>query len=136
MLAQKITEATKTLNELIKITQEDIRNIKIANHDAVFSNTLKKEELAEKFYRLKTDIDTILVQRNKPIDKIFTQEEEKLFDEFREKLNEFHKLHKHFSRLAISVANFYNALASQLKEESQIDYKTKASFSSKLQLKA
>ena len=136
MLKQKLIEIIETLNKLINITQEDIKNIKIANHEAVFSNTLKKEELAERFYRLKTEIDTILVKRNKPIDKIFTQEEEKLFDEFREKLNKFHKLHKHFSRLAISVANFYNTLASQLKEESQIDYKTKASFSSKLQLKA
>ncbi len=136
MLTQKLLEAIKTLDNLIEITKNDIQNIKIANHDAVFSNTLPKEELAEKFYRLKNEIDMILVKRNKPIEEIFSPEEEKLFDEFREKLNEFYTLHKHFSRLALSVANFYNALAAQLKDEKAVDYKNSASFDSKLQLKA
>jgi phage terminase small subunit len=136
MLTLKLKEAIEVLENLIEITDEDIKNIKIADHKAVFSNTSKKEELARKFYALKTEIDNILVQRNKPIDQIFTKDEEKLFDIFRDRLNKFHKLHKHFSKLALSVANFYNTLVSKIKQENQIDYNTTASFDSKLKLKA
>ena len=136
MLTLKLKEAIEVLENLIEITDEDIKNIKIADHKAVFSNTSKKEELARKFYALKTEIDNILVQRNKPIDQIFTKDEEKLFDVFKDKLNEFYKFHKHFSKLALSVANFYNALSNQIKQQKQIDYNTTASFDSKLKLKA
>ncbi|EDM23546.1 hypothetical protein FE773_02670 [Caminibacter mediatlanticus TB-2] len=137
MLLTKIKEAIKVLEELIFLTKEDIKNIKIANHDAVFSNTLKKEEFAQKFYRLKNDIDNILINRNKPIEEIFSKEEEIAFNDFREKLNEFYSLHKHFSKLALSVANFYNTLVSKIKNEKQIDYSQKNScFDAKIHLKA
>ena len=136
MLIQKLNEAINTLDELITLTQNDIKNIKIANHDAVFANTLKKEELAEKFFRLKSEIDEILVRRNKSIEEIFSQEEEKIFNIFREKLNEFYIIHKRFSKLALSVANFYNTLLVKIKNEKPIDYSQKSPYNSTLKLKA
>jgi uncharacterized protein YdcH (DUF465 family) len=135
MLIQKLQEIILTLNELIEMTQEDIKNIKEANHEAVFKNTKPKEELSLKFYELKNEIDAILVARNKPIEEIFSKEEEKLFDEFRDKLNIFYEKHKHFSRLAISVANFYNSLVSQIKQNTKISYKEEINFNSNLSLK-
>jgi len=136
MLTHKLNQIIDTLDKLIKITDEDIKNIKKANHEAVFSNTTPKEKLAGKFYELKNEIDLILVKRNKPIEEIFDSNEEKLFDEFREKLNIFHQKHRHFSRLALSVANFYNTLLLKIKQEKQISYNETATFDSKLQLKA
>jgi len=137
MLLSKINEAVKILDELIFLTKEDIKNIKIANHDAVFSNTLPKEELAQKFYRLKNEIDEILVKRNKPIEEIFSKDEEIQFNIFKDKLNEFYFLHKKFSKLALSVANFYNVLLSKIKDEKPIDYSQKnTSYNSKIQIKA
>ena len=135
MLLQKLNETINTLDELITLTQDDIKNIKIANHDAVFANTLKKEELAEKFFRLKNEIDEILVKRNKPIEEIFSKEEEEIFNIFREKLNEFYILHKRFSKLALSVANFYNALLIKIKNEKPIDYSKKFTYNSTLKIK-
>ena len=136
MLTQKLKEIISVLNNLIEITKEDIKNIKAANHEEVFKNTKLKEQLSYRFYELKNEIDSILVKRNRPINEIFTPEEEKLFDEFREKLNLFYKEHKHFSRLAITVANFYNALSAQIKDEKPVSYNEKANFDSKLTLKA
>jgi hypothetical protein len=136
MLIQKLNEIISVLNSLIEITQQDIKNIKQAKHEEVFKNTKPKEQLSLKFYELKSEIDTILVNRNKPLEEIFTKEEEVLFDEFREKLNLFYKEHKHFSRLAITVANFYNALSAQIKDEKPVSYNETANFNSKLTLKA
>jgi len=136
MLIKTLNETIITLNELISITLEDIQNIKLAEHEKVFANTEKKEKLAEKFAKLKSEIDSILVSRNKPLEEIFTAEEEKLFNEFREKLFEFNTLHKRFSKLALSVANFYNTLLKQIKNEETIGYNHDSYKNSNLQLKA
>ncbi len=136
MLIQKLNQTIAILNELIKITDEDIKNIKQAKHEEVFKNTKLKEELAKNFSVLKSEIDSILVARNRPIESIFSPEEEILFNEFKEKLNIFYKKHKLFSRLALSVANFYNTLVNKIKQEEQISYTEKANFNSNLSLRA
>jgi len=136
MLINILNQTIKTLDELISITKSDIDNIKLAQHEKVFENTHKKEMLAEKFSELKSEIDKILVSRNKPLETIFSAEEEQLFNEFREKLFEFNSLHKRFSKLALSVANFYNALLKQIHNEESISYTNDSYKNSNLHLKA
>ena len=120
---------------LISITLEDIENIKQANHEEVFKNTKTKENLANKFSELKSQIDNILVSRNKSLEEIFTPEEENLFNIFREKLFEFNKEHKRFAKLAFSVANFYNTLLNKIQNNKNVDYSSTYK-NSNLKLKA
>ncbi|GAB6074105.1 hypothetical protein [Nautilia lithotrophica] len=136
MLINTLNKTIQTLNDLISITKEDIDNIKQANHEKVFANTEKKEKLAYEFSSLKNEIDKILVSRNKPLEEIFSSEEEKLFNEFREKLFEFNNLHKRFSKLALSVANFYNTLVNQIHNNEPINYNNESFKNSNLHLKA
>jgi len=136
MLTEKLITTNKVLENLINITITDTNAIKEANHEVIFENMYIKEELAKKFTSLKSNIDSILVARNKPIEEIFTPEEEKLFDEFREKLNQFHTLHKKFSKLALSVANFYNVLMNEIKNEKPLTYKNENYSQSNLTLRA
>ncbi len=136
MLINTLHQIINVLDDLIQITLEDIENIKQAKHEEVFKNIATKEKLAYKFYELKNEIDNILVKRNKPIEEIFSPEEEKLFDKFREKLNIFYKEHKRFSKLAFTVANFYNTLNAQIKNQTQISYSETANFDSNLKIKA
>jgi hypothetical protein len=135
MLIKTLQETISTLDKLISITLEDIENIKQAKHEEVFKNTKIKENLASKFSELKSQIDNILVSRNKPLEEIFTPEEEKLFNLFREKLFEFNKQHKRFAKLAFSVANFYNTLLNKIQNNEKIDY-TSTYKNSNLKLKA
>jgi len=136
MLTEKLITVNNVLENLINITINDTNAIKETNHEVIFENMYTKEELAKKFTSLKSDIDSILVARNKPLEEIFTQQEEKLFDEFREKLNQFHTLHKKFSKLALSVANFYNVLMNEIKNEKPLTYKNENYSQSNLTLKA
>ena len=122
MLLKKLNEINSVLDSLIKITNEDISNIKEANHEEVFKNIPQKEELAKKFQILKNEIDTILVNRNKPIENIFSKEEEKEFEKFKELLNQFYEKHKLFSKLSFSVTNFYNVLLEKIKNKKKITY--------------
>jgi len=135
MLIKTLQETIFTLDKLITITLEDIENIKQAKHEEVFKNTKTKENLAYNFSELKSKIDNILVSRNKALEEIFTPEEEKLFNIFREKLLEFNKQHKRFARLAFSVANFYNTLLNKIQNNEKIDY-TSTYKNSNLKLKA
>jgi predicted nuclease with TOPRIM domain len=135
MLINKINEINTVLDKLISITHQDINAIKNTHHETLFSHTKQKEELARKFSNLKSEIDSILVSRNKPVEEIFSNEEEILFDEFREKLNDFYTLHKKFSKLALSVTNFYNALMQELKNEKPITYNRENFSDSNLNLK-
>ena len=135
MLIKTLQETISTLDKLISITLEDIENIKQAKHEEVFKNTKIKENLASKFSELKSQIDNILVSRNKPLEEIFTPEEEKLFNLFREKLFEFNKQHKRFARLAFSVANFYNTLLNKIQNNEKVDYSSTYK-NSNLKLKA
>jgi len=136
MLIQKLNESIQILNSLIEITKRDIKNIKKAHHQEIFNNMKQKEELAKEFSNTKNDIDLILSKRNKPIEEIFSTKEEELFEEFKQKLIEFNSLHKKFSKLAISVANFYNALTQQIKEEKPISYNNNSFKHNNLSLKA
>ena len=122
MLINTLQNTIDTLDKLISITLEDIENIKHAEHEEVFKNIKIKENLANKFSELKSQIDNILVSRNKPLEEIFTPEEEKLFNIFREKLFEFNKQHKRFAKLAFSVANFYNTLLNKIQNNENVDY--------------
>ena len=135
MLANILQNAIDTLDKLISITLEDIENIKQANHEEVFKNTKTKENLANKFSELKSQIDNILVSRNKSLEEIFTPEEENLFNIFREKLFEFNKEHKRFAKLAFSVANFYNTLLNKIQNNKNVDYSSTYK-NSNLKLKA
>ena len=122
MLLKKLNQINNILIELIKITDEDIANIKEANHEAVFKNISLKETKAKEFSLLKSEIDSILVSRNRPIEEIFTPQEEIEFEKFKELLNEFNNKHKFFSKLSFSVTNFYNTLLEKIKNKKKITY--------------
>lgn len=136
MLLQKLNQINNTLNELILLTKEDIEFIKNAKHEELFNNIPKKEKLSEQFAQLKNEIDQILVNRNKPLEEIFSPEEEKEFEKFKNLLNEFYELHKHFSKLSFVVANFYNVLVNKIKNKEKITYDNDSLPNSQLKLKA
>ena len=136
MLLNKLQSANEILNNLIEITNQDIDNIKEANHEKVFANIEKKENLAIEFQNTKNEIDYILSNRNKPLEEIFTPEEEQKFEEFKNLLNEFHQRHKLFSKLSFSITNFYNTLLNKIKGKKQVTYEKEYAPNSNLRIKA
>ncbi len=136
MLIKKLHQINDVLSNLIKITKEDIEFIKNAKHNELFNNIPQKEDLSEQFSELKTQIDEILVKRNKPLEKIFTNEEEKEFEKFKTLLNEFYEIHKYFAKLSFVVTNFYNVLTDKIKNKEKITYDNDSIPKSQLKIKA
>jgi len=136
MLIEKLNQINNVLLDLIELTQKDIELIKNAEHEKLFQNIPKKEQLAQNFSILKSEIDQILVNRNKPIEEIFSPEEEKEFEKFKHLLNNFYDKHKKFSKLSFVVANFYNVLMDKIKHKEKITYHNDSLPNSQLKLKA
>ncbi len=136
MLIEKLNQINNILLNLLEITQKDINYIKNAEHEKIFENIPKKEKLSMEFAELKGQIDEILIQRNKPVDEIFTEEEEKIFEKFKTLLNEFNEKHRYFSKLSFIVANFYNVLTDKIKKRKKITYNNDSLADSYLKLKA
>jgi len=122
MLLEKLNQINEVLLNLINITEDDIKHIKQANHNGVFANISKKESLANKFQYLKSEIDSILVSRNRPVNEIFSNDEEKEFEKFKQLLNEFNTKHQLFAKLSFSVTNFYNTLYEKITNKKKITY--------------
>lgn len=136
MLKNKLLQTNQILDKLISLTKEDIQLIKEAKHEELFSHISIKEELAKQFSVLKSEVDSILAQRNMPIEKIFSNDEEILFEEFKEKLNEFNTIHKQFTKLSLVVNNFYTSLLNKIKNKKTLTYDKEYTLDSRLKLKA
>jgi hypothetical protein len=142
MLIKALTSINHTLNNLIEITKQDIEDIKEAKHESLFERNTKKEEYVNQFINLKSQIDSILVQRSesgKPLNELISSEEDVLLGEFRENLQNFYSYHKKFSKMALLVSNFYTNLIHKVSgSEPDIGYEMKPAIHkhSNLSLKA
>jgi hypothetical protein len=140
MLKQILISTNNNLDKLIDITAQDIEDIKVANHEALFERIREKDKIVQEFISQKNQIDTILLKRSESglsLENMLSNEESNLFDEFKLKLQNFHNIHKKFSKMALLVANFYNNLTNKVNQtEVDIGYEMKQRYSSNLSLKA
>jgi hypothetical protein len=140
MLKQILISTNNNLDKLIDITAQDIEDIKKANHEALFERNRAKDKIVQEFISQKNQIDTVLLKRSESglsLENMLSDEESNLFDEFKTKLQEFHNIHKKFSKMALLVANFYNNLTNRVNQtEVDIGYEMKQRYSSNLSLKA
>jgi len=114
MLKQTLVSINSVLKNLIEITQQDIIDIKNANHQALFDRNLKKDELVNQFTKLKSQIDSTLATRNQQGKNLVNPDEQPLLDEFKEKINIFYEEHKKFAKMAFTITHFYNNLMNKI----------------------
>ena len=110
MLKQTLNSINSNLRNLIKITEEDIEDIKKANHQALFDRNIIKENLIDEFVKLKAQIDNSLKNRSETGQQLVNIDEQPLLDEFKENIQTFYNIHKKFAKMAFTVTHFYNNL--------------------------
>lgn len=141
MLTHYLQKANEILSDLIRTTRNDIKDVKNANHDGVFSRIKIKEELVKSFENHKSLIDNEigkLVQNAKgsQFDGILNDEQQKSLDEMRENIKTLQVENRHFATIVIAVSEFYSSLLNKIIPTEQIGYDThKAKRASYLQLK-
>lgn len=141
MLTHYLQKANEILSDLIETTKSDIKDVKNADHNGVFSRVKIKEELVKSFENHKSLIDNEigkLAQNSKSdsLEGILNDDQQKLLDEMREKIKTLQSENKHFATIVIAVSEFYSSLLNKIIPTEQVGYENhKAKRASYLQIK-
>ncbi|MDR0747398.1 MAG: hypothetical protein LBE89_05835 [Helicobacteraceae bacterium] len=119
MIAAHLQTSIETINELIKTTREDLRDIKEAKHEPLLNRVKLKEELVDSFTKTKHHLDreilhTYEANQDKPIEEILSKEEQELLSTLRVSLETLRAENKRFASMALAVGEFYTSLLSAI----------------------
>lgn len=119
MLSYHLQSAISDLRDLIKITEADIEDIKVANHNPQFERLKLKEEKLKSFESKKAMIDheiSILIKQNPDVEltKILSEEQHTLLAELKTELSNLHNINKHYAKLVLAVSNLFNTFLERL----------------------
>ena len=119
MLSHHLKSALSDLQDLIKITESDIADIKEAKNDPQFERLSLKEDKLKSFEQKKAMIDheiSSLMTTNpeKELPELLNQEQHNLLDELKEQLSSLREVNKHYAKLVLTVSNLYNTFLERL----------------------
>lgn len=119
MLSHHLQSALSDLRDIIRITKEDIADIKEAKHDSQFERLSLKDEKIKSFEAKKAMIDhaiSVLMSTNpqKELPELLNEEQHRALDELRNNLSELREINKEYAKLVLTVSNLYNAFLEKL----------------------
>ncbi|MDD2566614.1 MAG: hypothetical protein AB7U24_07780 [Sulfurimonadaceae bacterium] len=119
MLSHHLQSALSDLRDIIRITKEDIADIKEAKHDSQFERLSLKDEKIKSFEAKKAMIDhaiSVLMSTNpqKELPELLNEEQHRALDELRNDLSELREINKEYAKLVLTVSNLYNAFLEKL----------------------
>lgn len=128
MLHNYLKGAVFDLDSLIELTQADINDIKIANHENIFQRNFKKQELIKSFENKKNLIDQEIIRlKNKFPDKslseLMDEQSSELLGEMKKNLQDLKELNASYARIVFAVSEFYSSLIQKIIPHEICDYK-------------
>lgn len=141
MLTYYLQNATEDIKSLIRITKQDMEDIKEARHESLFERTKIKEELISSFENKKLIVDNEIAKLlkenpNKAISELLDDNATEALNNLREALKELKELNKHYARMVLAVSEFYNSLLDKLIPSDKSGYEQNIRTSSFLQITA
>ena len=122
MILTKLNKANKVLLEIIKITELDIQNIKVANHNFVLEHAEKKGELLKEFTKAKAELEQALIDlcaanTNKDMSELLSDEEQDGLKSLRLNLQSLKVKNKEYAKYALIVKDFFNQMLQAVMKE-------------------
>jgi hypothetical protein len=132
MLSYHLQSALEDLRDLIKITESDIADIKLAQNDPQFDRLSLKEEKLKSFETKKAMIDheistLMTTYPDKKLPELLNKEQHALLDELKVQLNSLRDVNKKYAKLVVIVSNVYNSFLERLVPTEMQGYKRVAS---------
>ena len=114
MLTHHLQNALKDLRDLIAITESDIEDIKVAQHNPQFERLAIKEEKLKSFEAKKAMIDHEIssMMTSSPdtaLPELLNEEQHELLGELKVELNNLKDVNKRYAKLVLVVSNLYNS---------------------------
>lgn len=134
-------EAIGKLQTLISYTQNDIEDVKTANHDVVFERGALKTCVIREFELSKSMIDQEMLNLTQKyphlkLTDILDEKANKLLIDMRKTLEELKKINTHYARMVFAVSEFYTSIADKLIPREKADYKSRVEQSQLLKIQA
>jgi hypothetical protein len=119
MLSYHLQGALSDLRDLIKITESDVEDIKIANHNPQFERLKIKEEKLKSFESKKAMIDheiSSLAASNPGVDlpSLLSEEQHTYLAELKVELSNLREVNRSYARMVLAVSNLYNTFLERL----------------------
>jgi hypothetical protein len=119
MLSYHLQGALGDLRDLVKITESDVEDIKVANHNPQFERLKIKEEKLKSFESKKAMIDheiSSLVSSNPGVElpKLLNEEQHTYLNELKVELSNLREVNRRYARMVLAVSNLYNTFLERL----------------------
>ena len=119
MLSYHLEGALNDLRDLIKITNSDIEDIKLAKNDPQFERLALKEEKLKSFETKKAMIDheissLMTSSPEKDLPELLNEEQHKYLDNLKVELSNLRDVNKSYAKLVLTVSNLYNTFLERL----------------------
>jgi hypothetical protein len=132
MLSYHLQSALSDLRDLIKITESDVEDIKVANNNPQFDRLKLKEEKLKSFESKKAMIDheissLMSASPEKDLPQLLNEEQYSYLDQLKVELSTLRDVNKKYARLVLAVSNLYNTFLERLVPTEMQGYKKVAS---------
>ncbi|MDD5371909.1 MAG: hypothetical protein PHO62_00615 [Sulfurimonas sp.] len=119
MLSYHLQGALNDLRDLIKITESDVEDIKVANHNPQFERLKLKEEKLKSFESKKAMIDheissLVSLNPNVELPKLLNEEQHVYLSELKVELSNLREVNRRYARMVLAVSNLYNTFLERL----------------------
>ena len=135
MLSHHLQNALGDLRDIIQITESDIEDIKIAQHDTQFHRLSLKDEKLKSFEAKKAMIDyeissLMSAHPDAELPNLLNDEQHKLLDELKIELGRLREVNRQYAKLVLVVSNLYNTFLERLVPTEMQGYKKVATKNS------
>jgi hypothetical protein len=119
MLNHYLETAIKDLQNIQKLIENDIEDIKEAKHESLFERSKIKEHAIVTFENKKAYIDNEILKLSKQnpekeLQELLSDEQQNLLDQLKQNLLTLKEKNRYFAKLLLSVSEFYNSLYSKM----------------------
>jgi hypothetical protein len=119
MLSYHLKSAVSDLEQLVKISEQDIEDIKLANHENQIERRKIKEDMIKSFENKKAMIDheisKLMTQNpNVSLDKLLNDDENEYLKKLKISLASLRDVNKKYAKMVLAVSSFYNKMLERL----------------------
>ncbi len=132
MLSYYLTGAVDDLKQLVKMSEQDIEDIKLARNEPQFERRKIKEDTLASFENKKAMIDheiSKLMTQNPDtsLDKLLNEDENASLSNLKSALATLRDVNKKYAKMVLSVSSFYNTLLERIIPTEMNGYSKQAS---------
>ncbi len=128
MISHYLNKVIDSIDELIKLTEEDIEDIKDAKNEQIYKRTKIKNDVIAAFENQKQLLDQELVglmnaNNGKELFEVLDNNQKQSLEKLKTKLKELQDVNKKYAKFVVVVNEFYSSLFDKIFPTEMDNYK-------------